>query len=59
MTDFLGLGWQLTALVLSPFGNNNNNNNNNICSKLKSETRYWAQSKNRGGQVSSLLPMCS
>jgi hypothetical protein len=55
--DFLGLGWQLTAVVLSPLGNNNNNNN--ICSKLKSETRYWAQSKNRGGQVSSLLPMCS
>ena len=58
MIDFLVLGWQLTALVFSPFGNNNNNNNN-ICSKLKSETRYWAMSKNRGGQVSSLLPMCS
>ena len=24
---------------------------------MKSETRYWAKSKNRAGQVRSLLPM--
>jgi hypothetical protein len=34
-----------------------NNKKNIICSKLKSETRYWAKSKNRAGQVRSLLPM--